>query len=95
MTATSIFVLHDHSWPADVLAKHNAVTQLSCRHDLAAVVRAGAEFQYPAEWLADQTTYRRAVQRAEAARSLDPQPIRRRQREVAEPSVAFGPAAST
>eukprot|EP00878_Enallax_costatus_P034339 GHUV01038065.1.p1 GENE.GHUV01038065.1~~GHUV01038065.1.p1 ORF type:complete len:220 (+),score=47.88 GHUV01038065.1:638-1297(+) len=55
----------------------------------------GFEFQYPAEWLADQTLYRRAVQRAEAARSLDPQPIRRRQREVAEPSAAFGPAGST
>lgn len=54
-----------------------------------------AEFQYPAEWLADQTLYRRAVQRAEQSRSLDPQPLRQRRREVTEPSAAFGPAGTT
>lgn len=62
---------------------------------LAGLLSQCAEFQYPAEWLADQTLYRRAVQRAEAARSLDPQPIKRQRKEVAEPTVAFGPAGST
>lgn len=54
-----------------------------------------AEFQYPAQWLADQTLLYRAAQRAEAARSLDPQPLRQKRKDVVEPSAAFGPAGST
>jgi hypothetical protein len=57
----------------------------------------GYEFVYPADWLADQTLLFRAAQRAEAARALDPPPLRRapKPREVTEPSAAFGPAGST
>ncbi|WIA08472.1 hypothetical protein OEZ85_007908 [Tetradesmus obliquus] len=55
----------------------------------------GYEFQYPAQWLADQTLLYRAAQRAEAARSLDPQPLRQKRKDVVEPSAAFGPAGST
>ncbi|KAF8072575.1 poc1a [Scenedesmus sp. PABB004] len=58
----------------------------------------GFEFVYPAAWLADQTLLYRAAQRAEAARSLDPQPLRRparRAREVVEPVAAFGPPGSS
>jgi hypothetical protein len=54
-----------------------------------------AEFQYPAQWLADQTLLYRAAQRAEAARSLDPPSLSRQRRDVVEPSAAFGPAGST
>lgn len=58
-------------------------------------VALAAEFQYPANWLADQTLYFRAAQRAEAARSLDPPALKRpRGRQVTEPSAAFGPPGS-
>eukprot|EP00882_Tetradesmus_deserticola_P018184 GHRQ01019513.1.p4 GENE.GHRQ01019513.1~~GHRQ01019513.1.p4 ORF type:complete len:138 (-),score=35.91 GHRQ01019513.1:937-1350(-) len=53
------------------------------------------EFQYPAQWLADQTLLYRAAQRGEAARSLDPPSLARQRRDVVEPSAAFGPAGST
>ncbi|GAX76730.1 hypothetical protein CEUSTIGMA_g4177.t1 [Chlamydomonas eustigma] len=59
------------------------------------------EFQYPAQWLADQTVARRAAQRAERERSLDPPSLGQQRKavdpyqEVAEPSAAFGPPGST
>lgn len=54
------------------------------------------EFKYPANWLADQTLYFRAAQRAEAARSLDPPALSKpRGRQVIEPSAAFGPPGSS
>lgn len=54
------------------------------------------EFLYPSYWLADQTLFFRAAQRAEAARSLDPPALRKgpRARQVVEPSAAFGPPGS-
>jgi hypothetical protein len=57
--------------------------------------RYGFEMTVPAAWLEDQTVARRAAQRAEASRSLDP-PSLRSQRgppsSVVEPVVAYGPA---
>ncbi|KAI8475904.1 MAG: thylakoid-anchored PsbP-like protein [Monoraphidium minutum] len=64
----------------------------------------GFEFQYPAAWLGDQTLARRAAQRAEAARALDPPALRggdaerterRRARAALDPVAAFGPAGGT
>jgi hypothetical protein len=62
--------------------------------------RPPAEFQYPAQWLADQTLLRRQAQRAEEGRALDLPPLARsreraRRRDVVEPSAAFGPAGTT
>ena len=63
----------------------------------------GYTFVYPANWLADQTLYRRYAQRIEAQSALDPPPLgggggrrpRRNPGEVAEPSAAYGPPGST
>ena len=58
------------------------------------------EFQYPSQWLADQTLAVRAAQRAERSRSLDLPPLdtmkkQQREREVTEPTSAFGPPGSS
>ncbi len=55
-----------------------------------------SEFEYPYDWLADQTVASRVAQRGERARGLlDPPPLERggsrSRNEVAEPIVAFGP----
>ncbi|XP_021742535.1 psbP domain-containing protein 7, chloroplastic-like [Chenopodium quinoa] len=58
----------------------------------------GFELIYPATWVADQTLFYRAAERAEQERSLDPPPLnsdRRHKRNVNEPVVAFGPPGST
>ncbi|KAH9620630.1 hypothetical protein KSS87_011813 [Heliosperma pusillum] len=58
----------------------------------------GFEFIYPARWVADQTIFYRAAERAESQRSLDPPSLNssnRRKRNVNEPVVAFGPPGST
>eukprot|EP00873_Tetraselmis_striata_P014914 jgi/Tetstr1/435178/TSEL_002634.t1 len=51
----------------------------------------GFEFMVPRDWLADQTLFRRAAERAE--RSLDPPSLRRQRprQMVAEPVAGFGP----
>lgn len=55
----------------------------------------GTEFLYPSSWLGDQTLLKRAAQRAELERSLDPPALKRqRARDVVEPCAAFGPAGS-
>jgi len=56
------------------------------------------EFMYPETWVADQTIFYRAVEKAELERSLDPPPLNsgtRRKRNVNEPVIAFGPPGST
>eukprot|EP00877_Chromochloris_zofingiensis_P014932 jgi/Chrzof1/9693/Cz04g12120.t1_PPD7[v5.2] len=56
----------------------------------------GFEFLYPSSWLGDQTLLKRAAQRAELERSLDPPALKRqRARDVVEPCAAFGPAGSS
>ncbi|KAL9248114.1 hypothetical protein vseg_021473 [Gypsophila vaccaria] len=59
----------------------------------------GFEFIYPTSWVADQTLFYRAAERAESERSLDPpslsNPSNRRKRNVNEPVIAFGPPGST
>ncbi|KIZ00517.1 hypothetical protein MNEG_7443 [Monoraphidium neglectum] len=62
----------------------------------------GFEFQYPANWLGDQTLVQRAAQRAERERALDLPALRgdeaaaaARRRGALDPVVAFGPAGST
>uniref|UniRef100_A0A7C8ZBZ6 PsbP C-terminal domain-containing protein n=1 Tax=Opuntia streptacantha TaxID=393608 RepID=A0A7C8ZBZ6_OPUST len=58
----------------------------------------GFEFMYPETWVADQTIFYRAVEKAELERSLDPPPLTsgtRRKRNVNEPVIAFGPPGST
>lgn len=59
-----------------------------------------AEFIYPASWVGDQTLLYRAAEKTE--RSLDPPPLAnlnsgggRRQKNVNEPVVAFGPPGSS
>ena len=58
-----------------------------------------AEFQYPSQWLADQTLAVRAAQRAERMRSLDLpalDPLRKKsERDLTEPISAFGPPGSS
>lgn len=57
-----------------------------------------AEFVYPADWLADQTLYRRRAERLEKQRPLDLPPVGqlpRPKRTKYDPSAAFGPPRST
>lgn len=56
------------------------------------------KFIYPETWVADQTVFYRAAEKAELERSLDPPPLgsgNRRKRNVNEPVIAFGPPGST
>jgi hypothetical protein len=92
-----IFVCPNLTKPNLTCATRRTHTALTCP---AVVV---AEFQHPADWLADQTVAYRAAQRAEASRGLPPsermllssgalaQQRARAARSVAEPTVAFGP----
>lgn len=65
----------------------------------AAPLAPGYTFLYPAQWLADQTLYRRYAERIERQAALDPPSLRggrtRRAGGGAEPTAAFGPAGST
>lgn len=81
---------HGSCWTRPAAA-HSVLT--ACPSPVLAFLH--TEFKYPSNWLADQTLYFRAAQRAEAARSLDPPALRKpRARQVIEPSAAFGPPGS-
>lgn len=56
----------------------------------------GFEFQYPAQWLADQSIAQRSAARIEEANPLDPPSLRQRRiSSTQNPVAAFGPAGTS